>query len=149
MASEDLGYWTFWGSDVRALLFYLSGDVEGLRTVRECQGRERKGEKRRGKERKTEISEKRKRQEDAERNEVSQRRTQTRESERKTEMKGRREQDWGRAKKLDSFLTRRDGSTVNHSFIPSALYPSLYSLHMNRGCVILIKRNRVTVEPFI
>lgn len=29
MASEDLGYWTFRGSDVRALLFYLSGDVQG------------------------------------------------------------------------------------------------------------------------
>lgn len=29
MASEDLGYWTFQGSDVRALLFYLSGDVQG------------------------------------------------------------------------------------------------------------------------
>lgn len=28
MASEDLGYWTFRGSDVRALLFYLSGDVQ-------------------------------------------------------------------------------------------------------------------------
>lgn len=45
MASEDLGYWTFRGSDVRALLFYLSGDVQGLRTVRECQGgkKERRG----------------------------------------------------------------------------------------------------------
>lgn len=29
MASEDLGYWTFRGSDVRALLFYLSGDAQG------------------------------------------------------------------------------------------------------------------------
>lgn len=29
MASEDLGYWTFQGSDIRALLFYLSGHVQG------------------------------------------------------------------------------------------------------------------------
>lgn len=37
MASEDLGYWTFRGSDVRALLFYLSPDAQwGWGTVREC-----------------------------------------------------------------------------------------------------------------
>lgn len=45
--------------------------------------------------------------------------------------------------------TWRDRSTVNHSFIPSALCPLPYCLHMNRGGVILIKRNRVTVVPSI
>lgn len=59
MASEDLGYWTFRGSDIRALLFYLSEDVPGLRTVRECQ-RERSEKRGRGR-REKEIREKRSR----------------------------------------------------------------------------------------
>lgn len=58
MASEDLGYWTFRGSDVRALLFYLSGDVQGAgdgpRVSGGGGGKERRGagvEKERGRQR--------------------------------------------------------------------------------------------------
>lgn len=73
MASEDLGYWTFRGSDVRALLFYLSGDVQGagdgprvsVGGKGEARGRGRE------RERETEIRQKRKRGEGTERNEVS------------------------------------------------------------------------------
>lgn len=47
MASEDLGYWTFRGSDVRALLFYLSGDVQGAGdSPRVSGGKESRGEER-------------------------------------------------------------------------------------------------------
>lgn len=42
MASEDLGYWTFRGSDIRALLFYLSEDVQGAEdSPRVSEGKER------------------------------------------------------------------------------------------------------------
>lgn len=57
MASEDLGYWTFRGSDVRALLFYLSRDVQGAGDgprVSGGGGKERRGagvEKERGRQR--------------------------------------------------------------------------------------------------
>lgn len=56
MASEDLGYWTFRGSDVRALLFYLSGDVQGAGDGPRVSGggKERRGagvEKERGRQR--------------------------------------------------------------------------------------------------
>lgn len=73
MASEDLGYWTFRGSDVRALLFYLSGDVQGAGDGPRVSGGG-KGEARgrgRERERETEIRQKRKRGEGTERNEVS------------------------------------------------------------------------------
>lgn len=67
MASEDLGYWTFRGSDVRALLFYLSGDVQGAGDGPRVSG----GGRGRERERETEIRQKRKRGEGTERNEVS------------------------------------------------------------------------------
>lgn len=73
MASEDLGYWTFRASDVRALLFYLSGDVQGAGDGPRVSGGG-KGEARgrgRERERETEIRQKRKRGEGTERNEVS------------------------------------------------------------------------------
>lgn len=73
MASEDLGYWTFRGSDVRALLFYLSGDVQGAGDGPRVSGGG-KGEARgrgRERERETETRQKRKRGEGTERNEVS------------------------------------------------------------------------------
>lgn len=62
MASEDLGYWTFQGSDVRALLFYLSGDVQGAGdSPRVSGGKERREEGQRKREEETEIRQKRKR----------------------------------------------------------------------------------------
>lgn len=47
MASEDLGYWTFRGSDVRALLFYLSGDVQGAGDSPRVSGGRGAGERKR------------------------------------------------------------------------------------------------------
>lgn len=73
MASEDLGYWTFRGSDVRALLFYLSRDVQGAGDGPRVSGGG-EGEARgrgRERERETETRQKRKRGEGTERNEVS------------------------------------------------------------------------------
>ncbi len=72
MASEDLGYWTFRGSDVRALLFYLSGDVQragDCPRVSRGKGEERKreGERDKAKEKEERAG--------AERNKVSQRET--------------------------------------------------------------------------
>lgn len=108
------------------------------RGEREVRGR--KGE------RKTEIREKGRRQDDAERKEKSQR-TQTR----KSEGDGNEEEEGetGQIRTGKLFFCSEGRSTVNHSFIPSAVYPLPYCLHMNKGCVILIKRNRVTAVPSV
>lgn len=118
--------------------------MQGLRTVRGCQGG------RRGKEgdRETQIRGNRKRGEGAERNEVSQRgaRTRQRKEDRNEE---RRREDWGEQKRRDHFSK---GRTDPQLIIPSYLHLSVplpHSLHMSRGYVILIKRNRVAVEPSI
>lgn len=102
MASEDLGYWTFRGSDVRALLFYLSGDVQeergggGLRTVQKWRGGG-------GEESKRDIRE-------------GGRQSSQGETLKGTEMKEGGQ--WG-AEEASSFLTRRDGSHTSSR--PSSL----------------------------
>lgn len=94
MASEDLGYWTFRGSDIRVLLFYLSGDVQGAEdSPRVSEGKERReegqgGGKERGGDR---DKGKEKERGGTERNEVNQSETQTRESEREGNEERRRE----------------------------------------------------------
>lgn len=156
MASEDLGYWTFRGSDVRALLFYLSGDVQGAGDSPRVSGgkgeerrREGQGEReQREKGRERDKAKEKERGEGAGRNEASQGETRRRESEGDGNEEGR-EGGLGRAEEARSFLTRGDRSSVNHSLIPSSLRPLPHSLHTNRGYVILIKRSRVTVEPSV
>ena len=125
MASEDLGYWTFQGSDVRALLFYLSGDVqEAEDSPRVSGGKERRWAGERKRERETEIREKRKRGAGAERNEVSQRETPARESEGDGNEERRRE-DRGEQKRRDHFS---QGGTDPQLIISSYLHLSVPSL---------------------
>lgn len=126
MASEDLGYWTFRGSDVRALLFYLSGDVQGAGdSPRVSGGKERREEGQgREREREKEITRKRKRGEGAERNEVSQRETERRESEGDGNEERRRE-DRGEQKRRDHFS---QAGTDPQLIIPSCLRLSVPSL---------------------
>lgn len=125
MASEDLGYWTFRGSDVRALLFYLSGDVQGAGDsprVSGGKGEERTEAAEGERERQTEIRQKRG--EGAERNEVSQRETLRRESEGDGNEERRRE-DWEEQERRDHFS---HWGTDPQLIIPSYLHLSVPSL---------------------
>lgn len=152
MASEDLGYWTFRGSDVRALLFYLSPDAQGGRgTVRECRWIvEGVGGQRR------------KRGEVAKKNKGSEAKEKRREwGVSKTEMKregGRTGESRG-----GEIISHKGGGSVGRGMgggertdpqliIPSCLHLSVASLTVcirAGGYVILIKRSRVTAEPSI
>lgn len=110
-------------------------------------GEEGDRERERG-DRETQIRGNRKRGEGAERNEVSQRgaRTRQRKEDRNEERRG---EDWEEQKRRDHFSK---GRTDPQLIIPSYLHlhvPLPHSLHMSRGYVILIKRNRVAVEPSI
>lgn len=116
----------------------------GLGTVRECRGGEGQG-----RERESETEIRRKRGGGGGKNKGSEAKRDTEKGEWGRRKWREKEGGLGRAEEARSFLTRGDGSTVNHSLIPSSLCTLPHSLHMNRGYVILIKRSRVTVEPSI
>lgn len=128
MASEDLGYWTFRGSDVRALLFYLSGDVQGAgdcpRVSRgECGGGA--GEEGQGRERERETQIRQKRGEGIERNEESLRETLRRESVGDgNEERGR--WDWREEQERHDHFSQ--GGTEPQLIIPSYLHLPVPSL---------------------